>query len=158
MRIAVQRVLRQAHVVYQRRGALPAFRLRADAIDGQRLGDDGRDRHARIERAERILEHDLDRVLRDATGRTVERVSAKPHLPLRRLAQSGYDMAESALAAAALAHQADGLALRYRQADLLHRMQHAAPAEQPAALIEVHAHPIQFDQRRHQPGSIQATK
>ena len=79
MRIAVQRIPRQAHVVHQFLGPRAAFRVRPDAVDGQRLGDDGGDRHARIERAERILEHDLDRVPRQLTRRPVERVAAKSH-------------------------------------------------------------------------------
>ncbi len=60
MGIAVERIDRQPDLLHQR----PRFRRArggaADPMNGQRLDDDARDRHARIERRERILEHRLD--------------------------------------------------------------------------------------------------
>ena len=64
VRVAVQRVARQPDLLDQFAGPRPPLGAAADALDAQRLGDDVGDRHARVERAERVLEHDLDRAPR----------------------------------------------------------------------------------------------
>ncbi len=60
MRIAGQAVARQADLLEEREDALaPLLPVPADAVHDERLGDDRLDRHARVERAERVLENRL---------------------------------------------------------------------------------------------------
>ena len=59
MRIAPQRALIEPDHVEQLLGALVALVRGADVVDAQGLGQDLVDGHARIERRERVLEHEL---------------------------------------------------------------------------------------------------
>src|SRR5580704_14286165 len=73
MRVAVERIRRQADLLDERGGPRAALVFRADPLDAQRLGDDVGNGHARIERREGILEDDLD-------GASGERAVAGPEL------------------------------------------------------------------------------
>ncbi len=78
--------------------------------DGQRLGDDVADRHARIERGDRILEDDLHVAARGAhllVGK-IEKIAALPQdAAFLRFQQPQDGAAERGLAAAGFADDAE---------------------------------------------------
>ncbi len=82
-------------------------------MDGQRLGDDLLDGEARVERAEGVLEDDLHLAAGFAQGAGAERGdldAVKAHDSAGGFDEAQQHAAESALAAAGLADQAEGLA------------------------------------------------
>ena len=128
----------------------------ADALDQQRFGDDGGHRHARIERAERVLEDDLDCPLCRPRRGLVKSLPAKQHRAHGRTLQSRDDIAEGALAAAAFADQCEGLADIDVEADIVDR------GQGPPANGELYANAVERDQmvrrRRHGRTLKQATQ
>jgi hypothetical protein len=116
---------------------------RADVVDHQRLGDDVVDRHARVERAHRILEHELD-----APAELLQRVA----LQLQRLGElvafveqdaSGVgrerahdDLGQGGLAAAGFADQPQALAALHLEADIVDRQHLLLFAAEEAAFAD----------------------
>src|SRR6185437_12057800 len=108
----------------------------ADAMDGQRLDDDARHRHARVERRERILEHRLDGPPRigPAARRARGDVDAAEadRAAVDRL-QSGDGAAERRLAATALADQSERLARGNLDVDVGDRAQDTTLSQESPA-------------------------
>ena len=100
----------------------------ADAVDDQGLGDDVVDRHARVERAERVLENELHLAaetlqLLAFEGQHIGQVAAvvEDHLALVRLQRAQQDLAQGGLAAAAFTDQPEAFAARDAEADAVDR-------------------------------------
>ena len=92
MRIAVQGVAWQADLIDQIGGAGSTLAAVANTLNQQGLGDDGRHRHARIQRSERVLENDLDGALRRPCRGFVKQLPAKAHRAGGRPLQPGDDV------------------------------------------------------------------
>src|SRR6266496_1268350 len=107
-----------------------------DAVDGQGLGDHLAHRHARVERAVRVLEDDLHLPAYRAElgGRRGRQVLAlEKDRTAGRLLELEDAPARGGLAAAGLAHEAEGLAPAYRERHVVHRLDDATPAAEKAA-------------------------
>ena len=156
VRIAVQDVVRA------RAGAEPDLvehlhdqRVARDAIElgpvqRQAFADDAADRHARAERAERILEHDLDAPPHRAQGVAPGVVDARAVEHDRALGdrlQREQREAERRLARARLADDAERLAAPQLQGRTPHRVE-AAMAKPPRADVEADANVARFDEHR----------
>ena len=138
VRVAVQVVGAQAHRPQQRLDALLAVR---ELVDQQVLAHHLAHRHARVQRRERILEDDLRPAphLEHALARQRQQVD---HRAVRAVAdtspggplQAEERASQGALAAAALAHQAERLAPADGQVDAVHGLDLAHHALQEAPL------------------------
>ena len=130
-----------------------AFALppKVQAVQMQRLCQDAADRHARVERGERVLEDDLHApALRPQRGgiQRAEVLAFEVHAAGRRLDQPQYQPAERGLAAARLAHHAERLSGLEREVHAVHRLHGAAgTAEQPVPDSEVLGQPLHLEQR-----------
>jgi hypothetical protein len=142
MRIA-RAVLRQQSDVAEQIAHAIASRARAahDAVHVQRLGDDLADGHARVQRAVRVLEDDLQPPPHRAqlVGAELGEVAALEEDLARRRRLELQDAApRRRLAAARLADQPQRLAAADRERDAVHRAHEAAAAaEESAADLEV---------------------
>ena len=105
---------------------LPLPPRRVVPYEPQRLVERLADRHARVERAHRVLEHHLHVPPVGAARRPVERRDVLPaeedFAPGNRL-EEHERLRDRRLAAAALAHDAERFALGEREAHPLHRLQ-----------------------------------
>ncbi len=119
----------QAHQAEQLRDPIRALLPVAHAVDQQRLADDVEERHARIERAVGVLEDHLHLgaqrpQLVPGEPRQVDHAApfrAEQHLAGRRRHRAQDAARRRGLAAAALAHEPEGLALVDREAHVVHR-------------------------------------
>src|SRR3546814_3923291 len=108
--------------IFRSRLALRLVRL--DSVDAHRLGDDLADLHARIQRAVRILEDDLDLLAKQVQALAVEvrELHAVDDVLAGGLLLELQDAAAGRrLAAAGLAHQAERFALPHGEADVVDR-------------------------------------
>jgi len=120
-------------------------------VDVQRLADDLLDRHARIERAVRILKNHLEL----APSRTQFRaahfqdvLAVERDSPRRRLDKPDDGAAERRLAATALADEAERFARRDAEAHVVHRLhEFADAAEHPVLHGKMHLQVFDFEQR-----------
>ena len=105
-----------------RRASAPAG---CEPVDVERLADDVASRHARVERGERVLEHDLH--LRGAAARSAldemrDVLRRRTGSARGRLDQTQHAARDGRLAAAGLADQAERLARADRKRDAVHRV------------------------------------
>ena len=138
VRIAVQVVAAHAHRFHQRLYPLLAVR---ELVDQQVLAHHLAHRHARVQRRERILEdhlhpaphleHALARQCQQVRHRSVHAVA---HGAIGGAFQANERASQGALAAAALAHQAERLAPANGQVDAVHRLDLTHYALQEASL------------------------
>ena len=120
------------------------------ALGPQRLLDDAGQRHPRVERGVRVLEHHLHVVAGGPALRPAHRAqrgAAQPHLALGGLLQPDDHPAQGGLAAARLAHDAQRAARGDLQADAGHRLDRRARPGQQAAGPVVLGHVDQAEQR-----------
>ena len=120
------------------------------ALGPQRLLDDAGQRHPRVERGVRVLEHHLHVVAGRAALRPAHRAqrgAAQPHLALGGLLQPDDHPAQGGLAAARLAHDAQRAARGDLQADARHRLDRRGRPGQQAAGPVVLGHVDQAEQR-----------
>ena len=131
---------RQADPLHQLRHMARQLALRAQAMDRKHLPQGLGDGEARVERGEGILEDHLGPA---AEGQQILRrqaqhiLAGEAHLAARRRGQAQDGTAERALAAAALAHQAEGIALLDGEADAIDRAgdpRRPAPMKSPRPL------------------------
>ena len=150
MRVAGRMVGRQVDTLQQRRDAVASLGGRADAMDGQRLGDGGADRHARVERRIGVLEDHLRLAAqRLHRGRRPARhgVAIDHHLTRER-DEAEHGLAGGRFAGAALADEAErlpGLELEADVHDGRHRR--LAPAE-PARGVRHRTRQVSHEQHR----------
>jgi len=108
--------------------------LLADPVDHERLLDDRLDVHARVERAEGVLEHDLHAPPQPPhlVGRQRPDVDPVEHdAPGGQLEQAQDAARDRRLAAARLAHQTERLAAAHGEGDVVNGMHDVArPPEQ----------------------------
>ena len=125
MGIAVEQLGPQADLLGKPHDAGLALGRAQPVRHGQRLGDDAGHRHARIQRALRVLEHDLEapaeRGQRLARGRP-DIGAVEQHLARRRPLQAHDGLAQRGLAAARFADDAQGLAAPDLEVDAVQRM------------------------------------
>jgi hypothetical protein len=108
-----------------------------ELVDDEGFAEDRADRHARIERGERVLEHDLD-----VAPHRPQVVAAKTkHVPtveddfaFARFDQAHHAARGGGFAAAGFADQAERLASFHRKGDAVHRMDPRDLARQQPAL------------------------
>ena len=106
------------------------------------------DGEARIERGVAVLEHHLHPPAQLAQRqRRADRLAVEDDLADVRLDQADHEPRGGRLAAAGLADDAEHLALVDREAHVVDRAHHAAPAEQAAAELEVLAQGAHLEQR-----------
>ncbi len=162
MRVATDRVRRQADEGEQLAHASPGLRTTGDGVDAKRFSDDTADRMPRVQRSERILEDHLHSSP-ERSQRTLLQV--RDVLPIEddpaggRFVQSKDRSAESRLATAGLADEAERLALIDRQRHVVDRLDVADVAieDDPARDREVHLERIDFEKWTHgAPGSKRA--
>src|SRR5262249_42024075 len=106
--------------------------------------------HARIETRERILEHDLHAAAHGTqrAGReVVDAAAVEHHLAGGDVEQAQDRAPDCRLAAAALAHERQGLATRAREGDPLDRVDEGALAEQAAAELKMFLEVVDLEQR-----------
>ena len=130
-RIAVVERLVEAHRPQQLVAARSPLRATADAVDVERLADDGAGGEPRIERRVGILEDHLEPSARPAQRCPVERrdlFPAKAHLPVMDSLELDDRPAGGALAAAALPDEREGLALGDVERDAVDGSDEAAAA------------------------------
>src|SRR5262245_21645095 len=109
-------------------------------MHAERLADDVARGHARIERGERVLEHDLHRASdrpQFGLAETGDVLPVDADRAAGRFDQSQHAARHRRLAAAGLADEAKRLAGSKRKADAVDRMQRADPAAQNAASYRV---------------------
>ena len=116
----------------------PAALGRHVGVDLERLADDVADRHPRVQRGVRVLEHDLDVAAQPAhrarpSGAYMSSPS-KVELPGGRLLQAHQQPGQGRLAAAGLADDAERLALVELEGDPVDGLDLADRAPQHAAL------------------------
>ena len=95
------------------------------AVDLQGLGDDGADRQARVERSERVLEHQRDRAphrFQPAPGKTAEVAALEADGAGVGPVKLGHGARAGGLAAAAFTDQRQGLAAIEGEADAVDGM------------------------------------
>src|SRR5687767_9561802 len=125
----------QPHLVEERRDALADLAFRSPLEVADRLGDDVGGAHARIERRIRILEYRLQLAPDGAhlRGREpLDALTAPVDLAGRGIDQLQDRLRGRRLAAAALAHEAEGLALRDAKAHLVGGVHLAGHASEDA--------------------------
>ena len=94
-----------------------------ELVDGQRLANDGFDRHARVERCERVLKNDLHVASHFAQRLRVhggDVLAVEADLAAAGLDQPQDAAARGGLAATGLAHHAQGFASGNAEADAVH--------------------------------------
>jgi hypothetical protein len=151
VRVTPHRRARQPHQVDRFQRAAPTLRARSDPVDRERLHDGLGDGEPRIERSERVLEHDLHAAAHRPHLALRERRDVDPFEPHRsgaRLDQSQQQAAGGRLAAARFADQTERLAARDREIDAVDRTGRRLVA-QPSAAREVLGQARRFDQRAH---------
>src|SRR6266852_9227691 len=111
-------------------------------MDDQRLGDDVKDAHTWVERAERILKNELNTAAKALHALAVKRqyigrhtLVAEHHRARIRCQRAQQDLAQGRLAASAFTNQTEAFAAPDPQADAVdrHHLQTRPGAEQPAA-------------------------
>ena len=110
---------------------LPLLLGGAQLVDVDALGDDVGHRHARVERAVRILEDHLHLALELLTvlaGERVDVLALVEHLAIGLVVQADAGAPARGLAAAGLAHHAQGLALVDVERDVVHGLEHGVAA------------------------------
>jgi hypothetical protein len=119
----------------------------------QRLGDDGADPHARIERGVGILEHRLDRFAVIPTPGRVERLqvaAVEADDAAGRLFEAEHELGRGRLAAARLADDPERPARLDRERNAVDRSYDPAlPAKDAAARLEMLAERRRLEQRHH---------
>ena len=124
---------------------------RRELMDRQRLADDCADRHARIERGERVLEDDLHVAAERSERPGVELgdvAALEPDFARRRFDQPQDAAPGRRLTRAGLAHQPERLALGDVEADTVDRMHGLGLAgEEAAADLEVLGQVLHAQQR-----------
>ena len=146
VRVAVERVLPQAHLEGQLRDPRRQLAAARDAVIDERLADDVADLEARVERGVGVLEDDLELapigphlVARQA----VDALAVDADLARGRVDQLEDRLAGGRLAAAALADEAQGLALGDVERDAVDRVHLADGApQQPLPDREVLDQPL----------------
>ncbi|MNX03064.1 hypothetical protein D3C86_326320 [compost metagenome] len=136
MRIALRHFRRQAHAFQQLGHAALGIAALGHAVHQQRLHDGEADRHARIQRRERILEHELDvaaQGLKLVVLQAHDVASAELDLAALAVHQAQERAAGGGLAATRFAHQRQRFAGKQIEADLFHRVDAALHAAQDAA-------------------------
>ncbi len=137
----------QADLLEQLGDPLLLPRAARQPMHGQGLADDIARCHARVERGERVLEHDLHRAaIRPQRGLAQRRdiLAIESDRAAGRLDQSQHGARYRRLAAAGFADQAERLAGAEREADAVDRMHGADLAAKHAA-----AHRVVLDQIGH---------
>src|SRR5947209_12194555 len=107
-----------------------------EIVNDEGFADDGADRHARIERGERILEHELHVPPHRAQIVATELanvLTVEADLAVGRLDQAQHAAARGRLAAAGFADEAEGLAAIDRERHAVDRIDAADLARQQAA-------------------------
>ncbi len=140
MRVALCMVGRQADLLEQPAHARLRFVAAGDAVHQQRLHDRVTDRHARVERGERVLEDELDvatQCLHVLLGQLEDVAAVELDRTALALDQAQQRAPGGRLAAARFADQRQRLARMQVEAQLFDRM-HAArdAAEEAAAQVE----------------------
>src|SRR6202007_634687 len=136
MRIVLHLVRPQADLLEQVCDPLLLVAARGKAVHAERLADDVARGHARIERGEWVLEHDLHRTPNRAQLGLAEMGDVLPidlDAAARRLDQAQHAARDRRLAAAGFADEAERLADAKRKAHAIDRMHGADPAPQNAA-------------------------
>src|SRR5262249_8343511 len=114
VRVAIEEGQRQADMGEQRRGCGARGATSRDTAEGaQRLGHGRRDAMARVERALRVLEHELHALSQRtqlALGEMRDVSALEDEAAARRLVEPEQRAAERGLAGAALAHDPQGFA------------------------------------------------
>ena len=141
----------QADGVQQFRNALPPRRFAVgQMVNVQRLADDVLDGHARIQRAERVLENHLEFPPPRAQLGAVharEIFAAEKNLARRRLHQAQDGAGQRGFAAAAFADEAERFARRDGETHAVHRFDRFADAaERPVANGKMHFQIFDFEQ------------
>ncbi len=129
--------LRQPHQLEQVEDALADLPRRERLVGDEGLGDDGAHAHARVERGERVLEDRLHRFAVVPPARSVQGVellALEADAAAGGLLEAEDDLGGGRLAAAGLAHEAERLARRDRERDVVHRPDDALGASEKAAL------------------------
>lgn len=120
---------------------LAQFRLARQAVLQQRFADGVAHAQARIQRAVRILKHQLHFRPQGAQrlfAQAIQRLPFEHHLAGGFVVQAKQRAANGGFAAAGLAHQPENAALANAEADVVHRLQLAAGSpEQPVAQREI---------------------
>src|SRR5262249_38609790 len=141
MREAVRVLGAQTDGTEQLVDAPPPLASLVEVVHAERLGDDLTHRHARVERCGGILEHGLQLtpdVAPAAAAEVREVLAGDAGLALGRLEQLDHGAAESRLAGARLAYEAEGLAGLQIQVDTVDGMHLAdAPLEDAGGDREV---------------------
>ena len=121
----------QAHGLEQLGHQLLGRGARGDAVQQDRLHQRLAHRHARVERAERVLEHHLHvpaRALQAGGGQRDDVLAIEHHRAAVRLQQAQQGPAGGGLAAAALAHDGQRFARADREGHVGHRLHGAGGA------------------------------
>ena len=139
----------QPRVLERRHGAGDALVAADDAVDRERLHDQGADRLARVQRLVRVLEDHLHPAAHGAQVGVRERLAVDQDLARRRRLQAEQGAAERRLAAARLADDAEGLAAPPLEVDAVD-----GPDDPPAGAVdrEVHLQVAHLDSGR-RPGA-----
>ena len=130
------------HQLQQLADPVPQVLPRQHLVDLERLGDDALQRHPRVQRGERVLEDDLHLGADELHLLVVQLIDAhraqvwivERDLSAGRLKQAQDRAAGGRLAAAAFAHQSQGLALLDVKADPVHRLDMADHFSHQAAV------------------------
>src|SRR5215207_927945 len=144
MWVAAQRPLVEPDHVQELLRARVARIGRADVMDAQGLGQDLIDRHARVERRERVLEDELDGAAVSLQGVAFERehvlragAGVEQNAPGIWVERAHDDLRDRRLAAAGFADKPERSAAREGEVDVLDRADDArAPAEPACAQNE----------------------
>src|SRR4030095_8114852 len=113
VRIAGAVLGREADAFQQARHALVELAAAGDTVDRQPFAHDRAHRHARVQRSDGIVEHQLQAAPQPAELAAAERAHVPPvevHLPGRRLHEAQDRASDGGLAATRLADQREGLA------------------------------------------------
>ena len=156
MRIALREAGIEAHLLEQGRDASLGIGPARDPMDGQRLGEHLVHRHARVERAVRVLKHDLHAAPQRAQRACPERdhvLAVDRDAPGVGLDQSEDRPPHGGLAAARFAHEPQRLSGCDRERHVVHRAHDGtrrAEPEQPALARKVlDESPHVHERRRH---------
>ncbi|MDQ1080944.1 hypothetical protein QE401_003470 [Pseudoroseomonas cervicalis] len=157
MRVPLRMMRLQPDQAQHLRHALPPLRPADAALDDQRRRHDALHAHARIQRGEGVLEHQLHpppqrpqrapRQMRDVLALEADGAAAGLGQPQQRAA-------ERRLAGAGFAHHGEDLAGGHREGDTVQRLhQLLATAEQAATHREMLLQVADFEKRGHTRGS-----
>ncbi|EPX87854.1 hypothetical protein ruthe_00059 [Rubellimicrobium thermophilum DSM 16684] len=150
VRVAVERLPREAHTLEQLGGAFAPLGRGAEAVDDQRFGHQIARAHAGIERSRRVLEHELG-IPSHGTGDValaLQPAAGDPDLA-REGDEAGDGLGDGGFAAARFADKGKGLAPADGQRHPLDGMDAVGgPAKQPAPRVEAHHEIAQHEDGR----------